>query len=391
MSIQPCSTSALDELTRRAAQRMASSQPVWECSGTAGELLDLPDDVLLHAGPPLPTPDLITPPMLHAACAALLFESRANSYPEACELMRSGAVRLCPAQDMGVVTPLAAIVSRSMWLHRVVDTGSSTGVGYAPLSDGIGPAQRFGLCGPEVVERLRLVHEHVAPALQAAWTSPLEVLPLARESLARGDETHARVGVGSRLLGETLSRLSLPSAVAEYLIGNPQGFLNLWMAACRCMVGAALDGGAGMLVVAAGGNGVEFGIQRGNEPGRWYTAAAAAVIGPALRPELENRRRLPAIGDSALIDAVGFGALALDAAPEHAALLGNAEVLAALERTSARITVAMHPVLGRPIGINARVVDADCLPAVCLAALDAEGELGIIGRGLARHPLSVYG
>ncbi|MCP1673569.1 hypothetical protein J2T57_000661 [Natronocella acetinitrilica] len=390
MSIKRPAEESVDEATRGAALRMAASRPVWERSGTAEEFLNLPADVFLHAGPPLSGPDAIPLPMLHGACAALLFEGRADSYASAREQILSGAVSLRPAQDVGLVTPLAAVVSRSMWLHRVIDANGSNGVGYAPISDGTGPAQRFGLFDLEVVERLRFVHEQVAPALEAVWAKPVDILPLARESLSKGDELHGRVGVGSAMLGQSLGALSLPSAVQEYVSGNPQGFLNLWMAACRCMVGAAMDGKANMLVIAAGGNGIEFGIKLGKAPDTWLTAPAGEVVGPALRPALAACKRLPAIGDSALIDAVGLGALALDAAPEQAALLADPGLLQSMERVREQALVAMHPGLQRMVGMNASAVAGDCLPGVCLAALDADGALGIVGRGVARHPLSLY-
>lgn len=376
--------------TFAAAERMAACRPVWVRTATAAELIGLPPGVLLHAGPPFASVDAVPAPVLNSACMALLLEGRAASLLAAKRLLSSGAVQLCSAQDRGVVVPLAAVVSSSMWLHQVIDATRPGPIGLAPISDGVGPAQRFGIAGPEVLQRLQFVHRQVGPALARALKEPMDILPLVDASLAAGDETHGRVGVGSRLLGDALSTLSLPEAVCSYLKENTQGFLNLWMAACCCMAHAARGGEGNTLLVAAGGNGLAFGLQLGGQPNVWRFAASPPVVGPALRPDLQSVDRLPAIGDSALIDALGFGALALDAAPEHARLFGEGAVDAAMTAARRQLLVARHPLLGRKLGLDAAAVSMSALPGVCLAALDAAGRFGIVGRGLAMHPIGVY-
>ncbi len=376
----------MNDVTVRAVERMLAADPVWTETGTAGERIGLDRHTLLHAGPPFADPAEICPPILNAAAAALLFEGMADGVEEARALVRSGAVTLRPAQDFGVVTPLAAVVSRSMWLHVVEDVGGSGARACSPLNEGGGPALRFGIVSGAVVERLRLLHGAVGPAL--AGVGPVALTGIAREAMEQGDELHGRVGVASALLTETLvSRLGGTGAVCAFLKEAGQFFLNPWMAACKAtmLAGDGVPGAA--LVTAAGGNGVRFGLRLSGMMGEgWASAPVAAPQGPDIGV---SRPRLPAIGDSAVIDALGFGALALDAAP-----LLRAELGAAAETAIAaadRLLCADHPVHGRRVGLDARaVLLGGPVPPVCLAALHAAGEDGIVGRGLAWHPPSCH-
>ncbi|MCC5812251.1 MAG: DUF1116 domain-containing protein [Ectothiorhodospiraceae bacterium] len=389
MSDQQGGLSTSQVSTRNAARRLAEARLQWFATVQAREFLDLGPDELLHAGPPFHDIVDIPAPILNAACAALMFEGRTDDPGRARAMLLAGDVGLRSAQDSGTVSPLAAVVSPSMWLHAVRDAGSGEALACAPLSEGTGPAQRFGLLSPEVVKRLVLVHGEIGPGMARVDVSSLDLFELAAEGLASGDELHARVGVGSELLAKRLQQLGLSGEAGAFMHANPQSFLNLWMAACRCMLSAAALERDGDLLVAAGGNGLEFGIQRSGSPGQWQTAPASPPVGPALAAEHANRPRLPAIGDSAVIDAVGFGALALDAAPAFAELL-DPIVVDEIRQAASRLLVAPHARLRRHVGLDASRVSPGQLPGVCLAALDATGEVGIVGRGIALHPASLY-
>ncbi len=376
----------MNDATAQAVERMLAAVPVWTGTGTAGDRIGLDRRTLLHAGPPFADPAEICPPILNAAAAALLFEGMAGGVEEARALVLSGAVTLRPAQDMGVVTPLAAVVSRSMWLHVVEDASGSGARAYSPLNEGGGPAPRFGIVNGAVVERLRLLHGAVGPAL--AGIGPVELSGIAREAMEQGDELHGRVGVASALLTDTLvSRLGGTGEVCAFLKEAGQFFLNPWMAACKAMMLAA-DGVPGAaLVTAAGGNGVRFGLRLSGMAGKgWASAPVAAPQGPDIGAP---RPRLPAIGDSAVIDALGFGALALDAAPLLRTELGAAAEAAVA--AADRLLCAEHPGFGRRVGLDSRaVLRGGPVPPVCLAALHAAGEDGIVGRGIAWHPPSCH-
>lgn len=362
---------------------MTRVRPQWRATVRAGSVLGLAPGVLLHPGPPLASIDEMCPPLRNSACAALLFEGIAADVAQAQALIASGDVELQPAQEHGVAIPLAAVVSRSMWLHEIADAGTGGRTTYAPLNEGPGPALRFGFLNEAVVERLRFVHGHIGPQLSMALTAPVDLLPIAAAALAAGDDLHARVGMGSALLVE---QVLLSGDEAAFLRDNSHFFLNVWMAACLCILSAAH---AGDMLIAAGGNGRAFGIQLGRAPGVWITAPATVPFGPTAPTVSADTLRLPAIGDSALIDALGFGALALDAAPAHAAHFAP-ELVNELARTAAGLLVVEHPVLGRRIGVDTARVKVYGPPSVCLAAVDATGAQGLIGFGIAQHPDALY-
>lgn len=375
------------DATLLAARRMAEVVPLWTGVGRAGELLGLERGALLHAGPAFRDPSAVCAPILNAAASALVFEGMAEDFDAARALVRSGAVALRPAQNDGVVTPLASVVSASTWL-QVVEAPHTPGVrAYSPLNEGAGPALRFGLAGPAVVERLRLLRDVLGPALAAVLREPVELFPIARAALASGDDLHARTGAATAwLVDELRPRLAGHGEAAAFLATAGQFFLNLWMAACKAMMAAGHGVPGAALVTAAGGNGVEFGLRLSGMEG-WATAPVGVPEGPDVGP---RRPRLPAIGDSAVVDALGFGALALDAAPELRADLGAAADALPAD-FGKRLLLIDHPALGRRVGLDSRAVVADgTAPPVCLGALDAAGEAGIVGRGIARHPMACH-
>ena len=68
---------------KRQADRLAFdkamvTQPVWNRFDTAGDALDLAENVLLHAGPAFDDVEKITKPILNSACVAALYEGLAH-------------------------------------------------------------------------------------------------------------------------------------------------------------------------------------------------------------------------------------------------------------------------------------------------------------------------
>jgi hypothetical protein len=106
--------------------------------------------------------------------------------------------------------------------------------------------------------------------------------------------------------------------------------------------------------------------------------------GPRLSPALADVAALPAIGDSAVIDACGFGAQALGFAPGLRAAFGDAAP-AGVTAAPDSLLCAVHDgfgALGIRVGLDLdRIGDAPF--CANLAMIDAAGEHGLIGRGIA--------
>jgi len=381
---------ALSGPDRRAVDAFLAVRPQWRGERPAQAAVGLSRGTLLHAGPPLPDPAAIPRPILNSACVAAVFEGLADDLTAAERAIAEGRIALKPAQDFGVVTPLAAVVSASMALHEVVDAGNETHRAYAPINGGSGPAARLGLRDDKVVAHLRWLNGPFAAWLQRVRAESLDLVAIADAALAAGDDCHGRTPAGTAGLLRRLAPEET-SAETDFLRQGPSFFLNLWMAACKCMLQGAASLAAASLVVAAGGNGADFGIQVAGLPGRWFTAPAAPPRGDLGSWPAE--RALGAIGDSAVVDVTGFGAMAMGHAPAQQEALGRFMPSDGLLRP-AQLLAARHPAFRRVVlhaGLPARTsVALGKTPLISLGILDARGEAGRIAGGIYEVPLDPF-
>ncbi len=373
-----------DAATQASFELLLSVAPQLDACAPLKSFIALPEHTLLHAGPPF-QPGAVVAPILNSAATAAVFEGWADNVEMARAAILQGRIHLQPAQDRGVVTPLAFVVSPSMAVLRVSDARGAA-VRYSPLNDGPPPgASRFGAVHSEQAARLELLRR-TAPAFAAGLSEPLPVLPIMQAGLASGDDLHGRIAAANAALVEQLApRLS--GEARDYLSLANQFMLNVIMAACALMIGAASGASGSRMVVAAGGNGAQLGWKIAGEPQRWHTIAARPPAGPHF-PDAGEKRFLPAIGDSAVIDACGFGAAALRYAPEMAvALRGHVD-----ERwftpVASEAFIGAHPAFPTDLRLGLDLARTAPLRGIMLAALDADGEAGLIGRGIAPWPMS---
>ncbi len=331
----------------------------------------LPDEVLLHAGPPLRGPP--PAPVLNAAIQALLFEQWAASPADARDLILRREVELRPAQDYAVATPLAQVISASMLLVAVEQEGH---VCYAPVIEGPAPALRFGSASPECVQRLhdmsawlersvaRLVRR-AAPAIER----------LIRIATAAGDECHARTGAANEALISQLR--GLDGGGAERLRAIPGFVLPILMAASAVALRSRRCS-----VAAIGGNGADFGVRLHGQT-QWCQTRAEAPRGVCFE-NMGSKAPLGAIGDSALVDFCGLGGQALCISPLLAAEWNAVLPPDALSRRQ----IIIDPDSG--LVDAARVARSALAPLINLAILDQDGAAGLIGRGCYAVPLELF-
>jgi hypothetical protein len=164
------------------------------------------------------------------------------------------------------------------------------------------------------------------------------------------------------------------------------------MAASKCMLDAARGVAASSVVVAAGGNGDRFGIQLASQPGTWFTTRAEP---PAVQPGLIAADAIPlgAIGDSAVVDFLGLGAMTTPAANGDARP-AFADILPDAVAAPRRLLAAAHPGLARvqPRMVIAarRAIEFAQMPVVSLGVLDKAGKRGRLAGGFYRPPLSLF-
>jgi hypothetical protein len=332
---------------------------------------ELPRNVLLHAGPPFraapPTP------VMQSAVQAILFEGLAADAAHAHELLLRGGVHFRPAQDHGIVTPLAQVVSASMLL-AAVKQGEQ--IGHAPIIESPAPiALRFGCAAPEVLQRLREVSTCIGNTITAiVRRQPLAISDIIRTAVLAGDECHGRTGAANEAMVSRLNGIDTESAAR--LRANPAFILPVLMAAAA----AALRNHRSA-VDAIGGNGVDFGVKFRGET-LWRQVPAQAPQGARLSQSGASTH-LPAIGDSAVIDFCGLGGQALCAAPLLIAEWRDTLPVGALARRQRII----EPNSG--IVDPERIVSEATSPSINLAILE-RGGAGFLGRGFYSPPLALF-
>lgn len=353
--------------------RCGQVQPAWRSVATAGELLDLPDRVVLHAGPPFTDPTRPSPVVLSSTVMAILHAGWATEEAQAERMVNERRVRLEPAQHWGGVLPLAAVATRETPVVEVVDGAAPAATAsraWSLLPSGAGAQIRFGSREPALLSRLTWRDRVLLPGLQArlGHGEALALWPMARAALAAGDDLHAQTThATAELVRHLADGPGLPPSIDTLLRQSPLFFLTLWMAACHLMLQTAIGrtepgADASGLVLAMAGNGQDFGLRVRGAPQRWFTAPARAPQGPRLGDAAVPLS--PMVGDSGVIEAAGFGARALALAPAIA---------------TPRFDLDAHA-----------IAETRTPPAIAIAMLAADGRTGLAGRGVFNAPLAAF-
>jgi hypothetical protein len=389
-------------------ERLTGGDPVLVDCRPAWEALELPEHTVLHAGPPIAWPRMCEPVQAAVLCA-IRYEGWAANDDAARRLVEEGGVRLEPCHHWRAVGPMAGIVTRSMPVF-VVDNRAHGNRAHVTINEGLGKVLRYGANDESVVARLRWLASEAGPLLGAALRAGggLPLRPLMAQALRMGDEMHQRNTAASALLVRSLmphlaavgGRHHALARLAEFLAGHDQFFLNLAMAAGKAMADAVGRVADSTLVTTMARNGTEFGIRLAALGERWFTAPSAMPVGlylPGFGPEDAN----PDMGDSAIVETIGLGGLAMAASPAVARFLGAggaAEALAATDEMR-EISAGEHPHFripalderGTPVGIDVRrVVETAITPLINTGIAGRRAGVGQVGAGIARAPLGCF-
>jgi hypothetical protein len=384
-----------------AVERMERAQPRAVTVARAGDVVPgLEDGVLLHSGPPIAW-ERVCDPQRRALVAACVLEGWAGERDGAARLLGDGDVRLASGNDHGHVGPMTGVCSPSMAVWVIEDEASGIRA-YSTLNEGPGRTFWLGVADDEAVERQRFLRDRARPVLAALLerTGPVDVLGLAAQGLQMGDELHMRSQAAGHLLIRDLAAAFAAEGgedVAAFMAGNHHFFLNLTMAAAKCASLAAADGGAGSTIVhLMARNGTEMGVQIAALPGRWFTAPAAPVQDALLREGHREEDAAADIGDSAVIECVGLGGMAIAAAPAVATFFGGTAADAAARTRlmgeicaarSKRFTIPALDFAPAPVGIDARLVaELGVTPQISTGVLHGSSGAGQIGAGVAHQP-----
>ena len=361
--------------------------------------------VLLHCGPALRYPQA-PDPLRRSMQAAAVAEGWAGSPAEADELLAGERIGLSPANAHRVVVPMATALGPGAPLYAVAnDAGGTTA--FAPVSQGPGEVAWFGCATDASIARLVFLREVAAPVIREvlARSGPLDVLAIAAQAVAMGDDVHVRTQAATNLLiREWVPHLTeigggQASAFARFLAGNHLFFLTLAMAAVRSLTEWAAQVPQSSIVTGMSRNGTTFGIRLAGS-GQWFITEAPEVGHALYHPGRGPGDGARDIGDSAVLELSGLGAAAAAGSPAVAQLLGGSMGAAAAltERLAAvcagRSSRFKIPVLGNagtPLGVDVRkVAELGATPAVTTGILHRSAGTGQVGAGVAEAPLACF-
>jgi hypothetical protein len=399
-SIEAANADALARIVEAEAV-LLDCRPAWEA-------LELPERVVLHAGPPLGWSRMCEPMQASVLCA-VRYEGWAANDDAARGLIETGRVTLAPCHHWRAVGPMTGIITRSMPVLIVVDRARGTRA-HVTINEGLGKVLRFGATDVSVIARLRWLASEAGPLLGAALRAAGGVLlrPLMAQALRMGDEMHQRNLAATALLARALmphvarvgGRHHAVARLAEFVAGNDQFFLNVAMAAAKAAADAAVGVADATVVTAMARNGTEFGIRVAALGERWFTAPVETPVGlyfPGFGPEDAN----PDMGDSAIVETVGLGGLAMAASPAVARFVGAGSMAEALAVTATMrdISAGEHPHFripalderGTPVGIDVRrVVETGITPVINTGIAGRRAGVGQVGAGVVRAPLGCF-
>ena len=386
-------------------RRIEAAQPRAVTVAPAREVLPVLSSgrVLLHSGTAIEW-ERICDPQRRALGAACVFEGWTGSVEEAYGRLAARDIALSPGNEHGHVGPMTGVCSPSMPVWVVVDEDSGARA-YSTFNEGPGRTLWFGVGDEESIERLRFFRDELGPLMARLLEreGPVDVFGLASQGLQMGDELHMR----SQATGNLLIRNLAPGfsvlggeRSARFLSGNHHFFLTLTMAAAKCasMAGAGVRGSSVVNLITR--NGTDMALQIAGLSGRWFGAPAAPVQDALLREGYTDADAALDIGDSAVIECIGLGGMAVAASPAVAAFFGGgaADAIARTElmsqitvTRSRRFTIPSLDFAGSPVGIDARLAaELDITPQITTGVLHASGGAGQIGAGVAHQPVEPF-
>jgi len=398
----------IDQANTQATQQMMEARPVLTGLGIARDVLpNMHENLILHAGPPI-TWDRMSGPLRGAIIGALIFEGRATTATKAQELATSGEIEFAPCHHYGAGGPMAGATSPSMAVY-IVENQTHGNLAFSNLNEGYGKVLRYGAYQDDVQERLRWMHDIMAPTLKAAieQSGGIDIRAMLAEALHMGDEGHNRNKAGSVLFTKALAphiaRAAPNGDVAAEIIqalgDNALSFLNPVMAACKAMCDAAHGVEESTIITTMARNGTDFGIRLSGLGDQWFTAPAQVPDGLYF-PSFTSAHANADIGDSTITETAGIGGFAMAAAPAIVNFISG-KPSDALDTTMEmyEITFTEHtsftiPALdfrGTPTGIDLRkVIGKDTTPRINTGIAHMDAGVGQIGAGLVRPPMETF-
>ena len=354
-----------------------------------------------HGGPPIESSRMCAP-MRQALGVALTIEGVAATPEEALAKLDAGEVDYVPNHDVGGVGPMSGAVTGSMPLLIARDEATGR-TAWCPLNEGSGKVLRYGADGPEVVDRLQWMRDVLGPSLKQALgeIGPIDLIEVQRVAMTRGDECHHRTEEGTAIVAKLL-RGHVPDDVQAFIEGNGQFFLNLAMVSAKLATDCASGVPGSSLVTAVARNGVEVGVRLSGTGDAWFVGEAALPDPHALYDGFTAADMNPDLGDSAIVEVYGLGALAVAGSPLSAPSVGlKVEDIDAIDARLRPIAAGEHDELVMTLrdgshapailGVDGRaVVATGQVPPIHTGIAHRKPGIGQIGGGITLPPFTAF-
>tara|TARA_S200000501_G_scaffold331182_1_gene332998 strand:- start:1097 stop:2251 length:1155 start_codon:yes stop_codon:yes gene_type:complete len=370
--------------TKESYERLTSIEPVLSRIARLHDFLpDIAYNMLFHAGPPYESSTVIPRPVLNSISAAASYEGLDITEGEIHSGLAEGKIVLRPAQDIGLVTPLAFIASPRTWCIEVADRTYQNRRFLSPLNDGPPPnALRFGTGKAEGKDLLAKLDNAVASDLAQHLKKGTPLIPMFADAIAGGDDLHGHLAALQDRLSDMFDIDNLSTNSIQYITNANQFVLNIVMASAGLMLKGGDNVEGSKMVTACGGNGLVLGYKLASHDDKWLQCPAKPPVGPKF-PLFASANPLAAIGDSAVIDVLGFGAANLRFCNTLCDALAEFVDNAFFTETAHDPFIGPHPGFPLPglrVGLDLERPRTSL--GIMLGMVDAEGTRGLIGRGI---------
>lgn len=401
----------VDAANEAIAQKIINAQPRFVGVTRAKDVIpELSERLILHAGPPIAFADM-PGPVQGSAIGAALFEGWAQDEASARKVCEEA--EFAPNHHFRAVGPMGGIITGNMPVF-VVENATDGNRAYTAIHEGEGKVLRFGVYDQSVNDNLVWLRDVLGPAFSNALRlfpgEGLPLNPIIAQAVTMGDDFHVRNTAASSLLFRELAPKLVQAepprdqlqSVLDFMSGNNEFFLTLAMVSGKAVLDAAATIQEGSVVTCLTRNGREFGIRVSGLGDQWITGPLEKLE-TLYFPGFSDADACPDTGDSAILEAYGFGGLVAVAAPAVQQLVGTGEGgfddARATSEEQADIVVANNPNMpipnwnfkGVPVGVDVRkVVSTGVSPLITTPVMHKKAGIGMVGIGKVRAPMPCF-
>ncbi len=394
-----------------AVQKMMDSDPFLVDVDLAGKRIpNLKSKMILHAGPPIEWKDM-SGTLRGAILGAVLLEKWADSIKEAEELVVLKKIEFDSCHNHSSVGPMAGVISPGMPVFVIKDRLSQN-YAYTNFNEGLGKALRFGAYDDEVLTKLNWMRENLFKFLKIILQKlekekgGIGLKSIISQALQMGDECHNRNQAGTLLFLKEITPYIFSyldrkqaSEIFSFISSNNHFFLNLVMAASKCMADQAHNIEYSTIVTAIARNGTEVGIRISGLGDQWFTDKASIPEGLYFSG-YSSKDANPDIGDSTITETVGLGGAAMAASPAIVKFVGGTikdiqemtDRFKKITTTQNRYyTIPFAEFEGTPTGIDIRkILQSGLTPKANTGIAHKTPGIGQIGAGIVTLPIKPF-